>query len=236
MKDKKSMIYFEKNLDNINKYRVSYSAKELEQILKNLINNCSYRVRRKEERCSEPKGNPKRYEVIIVSKINTGKTKSFGEYNDNVPIYEYQYTIVYYPKLVELIKSLLEGSEAALYDIMQYRIESPTNFDAYLKTYKEEIKNLIDVNPIEAIKKIEELNTGEEAKEIKWWNSDRKSTKSYYEALRNSLRFDLLDSMNIHSIMEYNDFCWTENGNAEFSFPYMSGEKALILRPIKHKL
>ena len=233
MEDKKSIIYFEKDGDSINKYNVGYSRNELEQIVKDLINNCSLKEHKIEERCSAPKSNPKEYGVFVSHTRNTGKTKSFGECFSDETIYEYDYIVLYYPKLVSLIKSLLEGSVEALYDIMQYEIEIPINFDTCLEESKERIKKLIDENPIAAIKEIEGLKEQEEFIKL---NHGRKSTKSYYEALRNSFKFNLIDTMPMSYIIDYNNFCKTENGNAEFYFPVAEDEKSLILRPIKHVL
>ena len=81
------------------------------------------------------------------------------------------------------------------------------------------------------IKEIEGLKEQEEFIKL---NHGRKSTKSYYEALRNSFKFNLIDSMPISYIIDYNNFCKTENGNAEFYFPAVEDEKSLILRPVKH--
>ncbi len=227
------MIYFEDGGDRIKKYNVGFNRTELKKIVLDLINNCGIKEHIIEERCSDPKGEPRKSKVYVTSKTNTGKTHSYGDCGSDEPVYKYDYIIIHYPRLAELIETLLEGNESALYDIVQYVVEEPKVCNVNLENYKVRINELLDSNPTAAIKLIENLN---KEKEFVKLNQGLQSTQKYYEALMNSFNFVFLDSMEKRTIMEYNDFCKTESGNAEFYFPVSDKENILLLRPIKHTL
>lgn len=189
------MFYFRKNDKTIKKYQVSFDKEEIKKIKKEIINNCSKRTHVIRESTLSPGeliNNPLGEKISHLKKKNTGRTTSYSDTSEDKTVFEYDYILITYPYLVFLVDNLLSGDEAAVYDIVNYKIEYPTNYDDLLIQENEKIHKLVDSNIEEVIKKAEILKRILEEKEL---NKNQQNTDVYYNQLMGLIKFDLIDSL-----------------------------------------
>lgn len=200
------MLYFRKNDETIEKYQVSFDKEEIEKIKKKIINNCSKKthvIRESTLSSSELINNPLGEKMSHLKKKNTGRTTSYSDTSEDKTVYEYDYILITYPYLTFLVDKLLSGDETAIYDMVDYKIEYPINYDELLTQERGEINRLVDNNPEEVIKKAENLKKLLEEKEL---NKNQQGTGVYYNQLVGLIKFNLIDSLPISELDRIESF------------------------------
>ena len=138
-----------------------------------------------------------------LKKKNTGRTTSYSDTSEDKTVYEYDYILITYPHLTFLVDKLLSGDETAIYDMVDYKIEYPINYDELLTQERGEINRLVDNNPEEVIKKAENLKKLLEEKEL---NKNQQGTGVYYNQLVGLIKFNLIDSLPISELGRIESF------------------------------
>ena len=200
------MFYFSKNGETIKKYQVNFDKEEIEKIKSKIINNCSRRTHVIRESTLAPNelvNNPLSENISYLEMKNTGRTISYSDTSEDKTLYEYDYILVTYPQLVSLIDRLLNGDETAFYDIMDYKIEYPTNYNELLREEYKDTKKLADISLEEVIKKAENIEGLKEEKEL---NKNQQSTDAYYNQLLRLIKLDLIDSLSISELEKVESF------------------------------
>ena len=166
-------------------------------------------------RPSELINNPLGEKISHLKKKNTGRTTSYSDTSEDKTVYEYDYILITYPYLTFLVDKLLSGDETAIYDMVDYKIEYPINYDELLTQERGEINRLVDNNQEEVIKKIapedytkkkEKLKELEDLLKAKELNKNQQSIDVYYNQLVGLIKFDLIDSLPISELGRIESF------------------------------
>ena len=200
------MFYVIKNDETINKYQINFDKEEIEKIKKRIINNCSKRTHVIKESTLKPSeliNNPLCERISHLKKKNTRRTTSYSDTSEDKIVYEYDYILITYPHLVFLVDKLLNDDETAIYNIMDYKVEYPINYDELLIQENEKIHKFVDNNLEEVIKKVENLKSLLEEKEL---NKNQQSTEIYYNQLIGLIKFNLIDSLQISELERIESF------------------------------
>ena len=209
------MIYYELDDKVINKYEITYDINRLNEIKKEIINNCSKIEHVEIER--EYSFNDNYFENKLV-KNHTSESIGFKEYYDGTrSVYLHRFDLLTPPNLVELIDRLLSDDKSVINEIYSYQDEK-VSFDKEIDEKNKEIDN---INNSEVDKKIEKLKELKKLLALKYINRKQKSTKEYYIKLLDYIYVTFISSVNINDSNIINDFFNMEfnieNGNITFT-------------------
>ncbi len=209
------MIYYELDDKVINKYEITYDINRINEIKKEIINNCSKIEHVEIER--EYSFNDNYFENKLV-KNHTSEPIGFNEYYDGTrSVYLHRFDLLTPPNLVELIDRLLSDDKSAVNEIYFYQ-EEKVSFDKEIDAKNKEIDS---INNSDVDKKINKLKELKELLELKYINRDQKSTKEYYIKLLDYIHVTFISSINISDNNIISDFFNMdfniENGNIMFT-------------------
>ena len=133
------MLYFLKANDVIEKYQVSFNKKEIEDLKRKIIDNCSF-IEHKE--CtSDYSPNLTNKFIKNLTITPTGERKEYFEETRDINLYSYdEYQP---PHLVELINGLLHGNPMAIDKILDYDLSQKTTIDDKISSLNEELNGII---------------------------------------------------------------------------------------------
>ena len=211
------MIYYKIDQESscLIKYNVSFDKETLNEIKNELIINCSKRkhVVRESTLSSSELINNQLGEMSDLKVRKTDKTTSYCDTSEDKVVFEYDYIHVTYPYLAALITGLLCGDETAIYKIINYKIEYPTNYHELITQEFKEMEKIIDSNSKELLKRTENIKRLSEERIL---NENCLPTLSYFTRVIDAIRFEEIDRMSISSIIAYKNFFATENGSLDF--------------------
>lgn len=204
------MLYFRKNDEVIEKYKVNFDKEEIEKLKKEIINNCSF-IKHEEY---ESDYSPRFTDEIIrnFTYIPTGKEKEYFE--ETRDIYHYSYDEYKPPYLVELINKLLNGNSKAIDEILNYDISSNSSIDDRINIVNQEFTEIDPENIAKRKEKLEELEDLLNAKEL---NKNQQSIDVYYSQLIGLIKFDLIDSLPISELGRIESFLEIKLSGVEIS-------------------
>ncbi len=188
------MIYFKKNEDTIEKYQVTFSPKELENLKEEIIENCSL-IEHKEYKSDYA---PRFTNEIIKNFKSTplGETKEYFE--ETRDVYQYTYDEYIPPYLVELINKLLNGNAKALEEILTFNPYSNLAIDEEIKVVSAELNTCEDIS--EKLIKLRELENLLESKK------EGEDLEVYYKKLLKLIKFTLIDTLSLTELKRIEDF------------------------------
>lgn len=193
------MLYFRKNDEVIEKYQVSFDINKIEELKREIIDNCSYIYHREYESDYTPIFTN---EIIKNFRyIPTGKEKEY--YEETRDIYLYSYDEYKPPYLVELINQLLKGNSNIIDKILNYDIHTKTSIDDRINLANQEFIKIDSDNITKRKEKLKEL---EELLKIKELNTGKKSIELYYNKLIELIIFTLIDSLPISDLNRVKSF------------------------------
>lgn len=169
------MYYFYENDYYFFRKEISIDKEKIEQLKKQIIENCS-RITHTE------------YDSDYAPHINNLLVRNYSEvfvgykeyFEETRRIMHYSYDLLIQPKLVKLIDRLLNDDISAIEEIINYDYKSEITIDDIIKAKNEELE-IIDNNSyakkIEVLKKLEKLMYDKEL------NKNQQSTEKYYHKL-----------------------------------------------------
>ena len=200
------MIYFIKNNDIIEKYRVDFDKKEMEKLRDAIIDNCSY-IEHKEYYCD--------HVPRCANKIT--KNYKFEFTNDFVEYFEERREAVFVsydeynaPELVNLINRLLENDSRVLQQIFNYDISANVPIDDKINSINKEFFE-IDIKDIE--KKKAKLHELEKLLKIQELNKNQQGIEPYYNQLIELIKIKLIDSISVSELKRMESFLETYLSN-----------------------
>ena len=198
------MIYFKKNDNNIEKYKINFNKEEIIELKKKIIDDCSFIKHNEYKSDYSP-----RFTSEIIKNfrcISTGETKEYFEETRN--IYLYIFDEYKPPYLVDLIDQLLNGDSNAINKILNYDISCETNIDDQINIVNQEINEISYEDISKKKDKIKEL---EDLLKDKKLNMNQKNIEPYYKRLMELINFDLIDSISISELEKIESFFEMEN-------------------------
>lgn len=194
------MIYFRKDKETIEKYRINFKKEKIEQLKQAIIENCSF-IKHKEY---ESDHFPIFTNEIIKNFKAIPTKKKVSYFEEEKDVYLYCYDEYKTPYLVELINQLLSENPKAIDEILSY--------DSTLELIKEDKidllnKELYEIDPEDINEKKEKLKELEELLKRKKLNKENQSKINlYYFQLIKLLKFTLIDSLTIKEISTIESF------------------------------
>lgn len=200
------MFYFKYNDDVIEKYKVNFDKDKIENLKKEIINNCSI-INHIEY---ESDYSPKFVDEIIRNFlcVPTGKTKEYFEESRKIYLYSYDEYIP--PYLVKLINELLNDNSKIIDEILNYDVCIKSSVDDKIEMVNQEFNKIDFENTIKKIEKLKELELLLKEKEL---NSNQKNIYLYYIQLVELIRFDLIDKLSISELDRVESFLEIELAN-----------------------
>lgn len=169
------MYYFYENDYYIYRKEISIDKEKIEQLKKQIIENCS-RITHTE------------YDSDYAPNINNLLVRNYSEtfveykeyFEETRKVMHYSYDLLIQPKLIKLINRLLSDDISAIEEIINYDYKSEITIDDIIKAKNEELE-IIDNNSY--AKKIEVLKELEKLMYDKELNKNQQSTEEYYHKL-----------------------------------------------------
>ena len=194
------MYYFRENGDLIEKYEVSFSKEELEELIPKITLESGRIIHNEYDSTSNIN--------VDIMRIHNYSKKSAGvqKFNDgiDIPIYHYSYDEYIEPKLVTYINMLLNGDVNAIDKIFACQDE-PT-----IPNYANEIKKMskeIDKIPNTKIQmKKAKLDEFQKLLNEAKLNQNRKSMKEYYLKVQSMIHLTLKDQLSKETINRTDNF------------------------------
>ncbi len=185
------MNYFQKNEYSIIKYEVSFDPKKVQELKKEVIENCSLVLHKNDYSSVEP-------DSFDTLKIRNYQKNRVGV-QDGHDVYLISYDEYVYPELVSIIDELLKENSDCIYKIMHPKE------DDVLSLYEEKAK--------EIFYRAEKTNNKEELKKLQSSvgeviSNDRKPVGEYYKRLKNLLVLkcrDTLPIMDLNRVLNFFD-------------------------------
>lgn len=209
------MVYYRINKKYLEKQEVVLDEKQLEELRKQIIENCSkiIHIERK-----DPEGGLDCFDLMHVKnfiKVFVGIREYNDFYSPDENIYLYSYDRYIEPYLATLIGKLLNGDLSVIEKIENYDLST-----YFINEMKEEIKNKeVLIKHLEEIKKqyhnlpddINELISvaREKLKQIEKeleLNKNQKPINEYYKRVLKCISFKTIDKKKLSDIMEIQDF------------------------------
>lgn len=196
------MNYFIKKDNVIEKYRITYDKKELRELRREIIDNCSEIYHRDIKRAlidASDKSKIRNYMVLdYLGSIDR-------EYEDE-KIYHQTYDEYVYPNIVTIIDKLLKDDLSSISGIY-YINEKNIDVESKIDRLNNEIDDLSNYSVDKKIEKLKELKELIDHKVI---NNNRKSVLPYYDKLKSLLKTDLVAFMRITDIEKISNFFDTD--------------------------
>lgn len=194
------MIYFKRNEDIIEKYRVTFDKEKIKEVRNEIINNCSFIKHHEYESDYGPRFTKE--DIIKNFKhTNTGKKKEYFEETRDIDLFSYDEYIP--PHLVDIIDQLLNGKAKAINKIFRYDISDKSTIDDKINAVNQEIIEIAPENIEERKEKLVEL---EELLKVKELNKNQKDIEIYYNELINLISFELIDTLLVNDLKRVEDF------------------------------
>ena len=154
------MYYFKETEDYIEKYNITFDLEKLNELKKEIIDNCSEVEHKEINTPIEPENNP-----LKIRNLKKGKqvgTRTFAN-GQSIPLYTYNYDEYTYPYLVNLIDNLINGETNSLEEIFIPNKQKEKHYDLRLKNYKKrninkKFNEYEKINYFDIQKKREKLN------------------------------------------------------------------------------
>ena len=193
------MIYFKNNGEIIEKYNVTFDKEKLDELNKNIINNCSF-IQHKEFRSDySPRFSNK--DLIKNFKYSYVGEKEYLEETRDVYLYSYDEYIP--PYLAQLIDRLLRDDVTVVDEILNYNISNESQIDDRINMLN---NKLIQIGDKDINKKKLLLKELENLLNIKDLNQGQQSTDLYYNSLMELIKFDLVDLLNTRELTKVEVF------------------------------
>ena len=196
------MYCFRKNKDVIEKYNIVFDQQKLEELKKEIINNCSIIEHFRFESDYQPYFDNFNY-IINYQCIPTDKYKEYDVECRNINCYTYDELKP--PYLVELIEHLKDGSVSYLKEIIDYDITDKNEIDVEIDKTKEEL--IKSINEEKSEYEREQLNKKlEKLLVMKKLNQNRAPIAPYHKRLLELIKFELIDVITIDEITRVSEF------------------------------
>lgn len=188
------MIYFKKEKDgSISKWDVTYDEEKLKLIREEVIDKFSDVFYHEHYLTKE--------ELEIIESNDIYKNIEKKQSSDNKFFVTYEKYM--YPRLVELIDSLLENDFSVLNEI-ETPIETKQNYyKDMIESLNEEIDTIDNYDVNRKIKKLEELR--EMIYESKK-NKEKKDISKYYDMVNDTINIQLLRNLNVNDVVKFEEF------------------------------
>jgi len=207
------MNYFVRKEDTIEKYLVEFDREELEKLKLEIIENCSLVKHHEYDGIDGPDSfdylRIRNYREVKIGSIEINR--EFGEMAD---IYHFSYDEYEFPQLVTIIDNLLAFDLEAIEKIMNpdYSSFEKEPLREMIQSLSAEIDKISNWDPKQKIEKLKMLEQLFDRIELNT-NRDIKPVEPYYRKVKNLLKVELVDSINIEDLLKVQNFFEIELNN-----------------------
>lgn len=199
------MIYYEKRDGKLCKMECTYDSSKLDELKTKIILNCSMNEYH-EHNCTKSYLNDLVFQAKTLAYVTELDAKFNGYYEyeqgPDVPRYFVKYYKLKEPKLVSIIDKFIKEDPSAIKELNEYKIEEAPSEIIKLKI--ESLSAKIDKVPNEKYeRKINALTIlGELYKQLDK-NINAKSTKEYYNKLKELISIRQLNSFDYENVIDF---------------------------------
>lgn len=187
------MYYYADKKEFVEKYLITFSKDELENLRIDVINNCSEIVHHEYDATH----GPNKYDGLKIRNYSE-KFIKIKESNDSLQwpdqkIYHYSYDEYKFPNLVSIIDELIKGNTFVLDELLNDSIISKVEtIEERIKKASDELDNIDNLKIHEKKEKLNELQHLINLNEL---NKNQKSIIPYYDKLNKLLVLELVDTI-----------------------------------------